>query len=208
VCYVDVSAQIPSTTESLNAYQDRIVARHYFEGSKSLQWSNYLYFVVESQPSQQTKLVVERDRKYARKFILTEAELDTALAPPSFQVSDAAVTTNVLTTWTNLLAAANLDRAILNDESLPRRLELIEASFGQGAMPVLHRHHLPANRNNRFSAISSYGLSDHPIRREFDLGTVTLVCGAMVRVRPRSWRQLNSFTADARNGTRTPQTNT
>lgn len=179
VCYVDVSAQIPGTPEALNAYQDRVVARHYFEGSKSLQWSNYLFFVVDTQPSQQMKAVVERDRKYARKFILTEAELDTALTPPSFQVSDAAVKSDILTTWTTLLAAANLDRAILNDESLPRRLELIEASFGQGAMPVPSSSSSPRQAKQPFLRhIELRTFRDHPIRRSFDLGAVTLICGA------------------------------
>jgi exonuclease SbcC len=179
VCYVDVSAEIPGTTEALDAYQDRIVARHYFAGRKSLQWSNYLYFVVDTQPSQQTKAVVERDRKYARKFILTEAELDTALTPPSFQVSDAAIKSDILTTWTTLLAAANLDRAILNDESLPRRLELIEAFFGQGAMPVPASSSSPRQSKQPFLRhIELKTFRDHPIRRSFDLGAVTLVCGA------------------------------
>lgn len=179
VCYVDVSAQIPSTIESLNAYQDRVVARHYFEGNKSLQWSNYLFFLVDTQPSQKMKAVVERDRKYARKFILTESELDTALTPPSFHLSDAAVKSDILTTWTTLLAAANLDRAILNDESLPRRLELIEASLGQGAMPVPSSSSSPRQARQPFLRhIELRTFRDHPIRRSFDLGAVTLICGA------------------------------
>ncbi|HUG71161.1 MAG TPA: AAA family ATPase [Pirellulaceae bacterium] len=180
VCYVDVSAQIPSTREALNAYQDRVVARHYFEGSKSLQWSNYLFFVVDTQPSQQMKAVVERDRKYARKFILTESELHTALTPPSFQVSDAAVKSDILTTWTTLLAAANLDSAILNDESLPRRLELIEASFGQGAMPVPSSSSSPRQAKQPFLRnIELRTFREHPMWcRSFDLGAVTLICGA------------------------------
>jgi DNA repair exonuclease SbcCD ATPase subunit len=179
VCYVDVSSQIPSTIEALTEYQDRIVAGDYFAGSKSLQWSNYLFFIVDNQPSQQVKTVVERDRKYARKFILTEDELDTVLSPPSFQVSDAAVKTDILTTWTNLLAAANLDRAILNDESLPRRIEMIEASFGQGAMPVPASSSSPRQSKQPFLRKIVLGtFRGYPTRREFDLGTVTLICGA------------------------------
>jgi DNA repair protein SbcC/Rad50 len=179
VCYVDVSARIPDTTAALNAYQDRIVARHYFEGSKSLQWSNYLYFLVDTLPSQEAKAVVERDRKYARKFVLTEPELDTALSPPSFQVSDAAVKTDILATWTALLAAANLDSAILNNESLPQRLDLIEASFGQGAMAVPSASSTPRQSKQPFlRQLELKTFRAHPLIRTFDLGTVTLICGA------------------------------
>jgi hypothetical protein len=95
-----------------------------------------LYFVVSAQVASRSKDAVESDRKYARKFVVTESELDSLLTPPVFQTPIGAAESNILTTWTTLLAAANLDRAVLNDEALPRRLELIEAAFGQGAMPI------------------------------------------------------------------------
>ncbi len=85
VCYVDVSPQIPNTPALLNEYQERTVAKWYFQGSKSLQWSNYLFFVVDAAPPPETKVIVERDRRYARKFVVTEPELDTAPFPTSVQ---------------------------------------------------------------------------------------------------------------------------
>src|SRR5262249_43648824 len=134
--YVDVSARIPDTAALLDDYQERVVASRYFKGRKSLQWSNYLYFVVDVAPKPEAKAVVERDRRYARKFVLTEPELETALTPPTYKVPESAIKTDILTTWTNVLSASNLDRAILNDESLPRRLELIEEHFGQSSSPI------------------------------------------------------------------------
>src|SRR5579864_2356268 len=94
VYYVDVDEHVPSTREELSAYQDRIIGRHYFDGKKSLQWSNYLYFVV-SEPLLKTaqlrkvKEVIEEDRTYARKFVVTQAELDLAIEPPTVRPSDA-----------------------------------------------------------------------------------------------------------------------
>ncbi len=179
VCYVDVSARIPDSSAALNAYQDSIVASHYFEGNKSLQWSNYLYFVVDALPSQEVKAIVERDRKYARKFVLTEPELETAISPPSFQISDAAVKTDILASWTEILAAANLDQAILNDESLPRRLELIEAMFGQESLAAPAASSKPRQSKQPFlRKIELKIFRDHPVTRKFDLGLVTLICGA------------------------------
>jgi len=179
VCYVDVSAHIPDSAAALNAYQDRIVARHYFDSNKSLQWSNYLFFLVDTLPAPAARAVVERDRKYARKFVLTEPELDTALSPPSFQVSDAAVRTDILATWTGILAAANLDRAILNDESLPKRLDLIEASFGHAALAVPSASSSPRQSKQPFlKQLELKTFRDHPLTRQFDLGLVTLICGA------------------------------
>ena len=45
VCYLDVAQDLPGTPEMLTKYQDRVIGRHYFEGGKSLQWNNYLYFI-------------------------------------------------------------------------------------------------------------------------------------------------------------------
>ncbi|MBS0196258.1 MAG: AAA family ATPase [Planctomycetes bacterium] len=179
VCYVDVSAHIPDSAAALSSYQDRVVARHYFNSNKSLQWSNYLFFLVDTLPPPAARAIVERDRKYARKFVLTEPELQTALSPPSFQVSDAIVRTDVLATWTGILAAANLDKAILNDESLPKRLDLIEASFGQAALSVPTASSSPQQSKQPFlKQVELNAFREHPLTKKFDLGLVTLICGA------------------------------
>lgn len=179
VCYVDVSKKIPESAESLNRYQERVVACRYFQGRKSLQWSNYVYFVVDEQPPQTTKVFVERDRKYARKFILTEPEFDTALSPPTLKVPDSVLKTDILTTWINILADAQLDRAILNDEPLPRRLELIESFFAKGSASPPAANVVPKAAPQPFLRhISLKQFRAFPAQREFDFGKVTLFCGA------------------------------
>src|SRR5262245_54068264 len=115
VYYVDVAPQLPSTPAALDDYQDNVVGKRYFEGSKSLQWSNYLFLLVENQLAwteavQKTKDLIERDRKYARKFVVTEDELDSAISPPSVRPIARPVSPNILNVWMNLLAEANLDR--------------------------------------------------------------------------------------------------
>lgn len=178
VCYVDVSTQIPSDMRLLNDYQERIIASRYFQGGKSLQWNNYLFFVVDAEPSQAIRLLVERDRRYARKFVLSEPELDTALAPPTYKVSDEVITTDILNIWTNLLAESNLDRAILNDETMPRRLELIEEHFGQAASATHRSLGTPRTKVQPFlRRVALEKFRPFPETREFDLGTVTLICG-------------------------------
>jgi exonuclease SbcC len=179
VCYVDVSARIPNTVAALNEYQERIVASRYFRGRKSLQWSNYLFFVVDALPKPELRAVVERDRRYARKFVVTEPELDTALSPPSYKVTDEAIKTDILSTWTNILAASNLDRAILNDESLPTRLELIEQHYGQPSSTAPRSHGTPrASKQPFLRHIVLEDFRPYPQERKFDIGTVTLLFGA------------------------------
>src|SRR4051812_22401719 len=49
VCYLALNQDLPSDEDELTKYQDRVVGTLYFEGAKSLQWSNYLYFITSSQ---------------------------------------------------------------------------------------------------------------------------------------------------------------
>ena len=178
VCYIDVSSHLPQTTGELDEFQDRVIAKHYFEGRKSLQWSNYLYFVVERDVPSDAKSLIERDRKYARKFVVTEPELDSALSPPLFQVAEGVIDSSILTTWTNILGEANLDQAVLNDDSLPRRIERIEAAFGHASLPAPKaKVILPASQLPFISKLELRNFRRCPLQREFEFGVVTLICG-------------------------------
>lgn len=179
VNYVDVSAQLPSTADDLDEYQDRVLGRYYFEGKKSLQWSNYLYFVIDKQIPPEAREIIESDRKYARKFVVSELELESALTPPRYQIAEGIIDASVLQTWTNLLADANLDQAVLNDETLPKRLELIEAAYGQRALQrPASRSIRPQSKLPFLTKVELQTFRDFPLQRSWDLGAVTLLCGA------------------------------
>src|SRR3954470_8965259 len=87
VYYLDVAPELPETLDSLTAYQDRVIGSHYFQGQPNLQWSNYLYFLTSKDRLQTTEVrrareFIESDRKYARKFVISEDELESVLNPP------------------------------------------------------------------------------------------------------------------------------
>ncbi|MDA1230446.1 MAG: AAA family ATPase [Planctomycetota bacterium] len=179
VYYIDISQDLPSTMDELNAYQDRIIASRYFDGRKSLQWSQYLYFVVAGNVDADIRILVERDRKYARKFVVNEEELVSALTPPKFQVAEGVIDASVLSTWTERLAEANLDHVIFNSDSLPQRIKRIEAEFGHKGLAT------PSAATNRRPTappfLSNIVLNTYracPVQSSFDLGAVTLITGA------------------------------
>src|SRR5229473_372959 len=104
VYYLDIAENFPETSEKLTKYQDRVIGSHYFEGEKSLQWSNYLYFITDrkhlgSSQVRQAKELIERDRGYARKFVIAEEELDSVLAPSVVGPKEALPRTNILSLW-------------------------------------------------------------------------------------------------------------
>jgi energy-coupling factor transporter ATP-binding protein EcfA2 len=184
VYYIDISAELPATPDALTQYQDRIIGKRYFDGKKSLQWSNYLYFVVSDEEFRtdlfhKTKDLIEGDRAYARKFIVAERDLDTAIQTPMrLATSSPQPAANILSVWTAKLAEAGIDGAIMSDATLPIRLAIIESSaqaatttrvrpaqpIASGTLPFLRSIHLIKFRS-------------FPTQRTFDFLKVNLIVG-------------------------------
>jgi len=183
VYYLDVTQDLPSTEEELRQYQDRVIGRRYFEGRKSLQWSNYLYFVIDmnrlaSSEVRLAKELIERDRTYARKFVIAEEELDSVLTSPIAEPADTAPQINVLSIWMDRLIEAGLDRAVLSEEALPKRLQLIEAPTTAVTSPRVLK---PKAKANATAFIRSFQLKNYrkfPLQRRFDFGMVNLIFGS------------------------------
>jgi exonuclease SbcC len=100
VYYLDFTEDLPETQEKLNKYQDRVIGRYYFDGRPSLQWSNYLYFIANEEllansEMQKAKELIERDRSYARKFVIMDEELDSILSPLTVVTPDTAPHTSI-----------------------------------------------------------------------------------------------------------------
>lgn len=184
VCYLDIAQQLPATLESLTRYQDRVIGKRYFEDGKSIQWNNYLYFVtsgdlVATNEMRQAKELIERDRTYARKFVISEDELDSVLTQPVIEIAEVGPRTNVTSLWMERLTEAGLDQAITVDENLPRRLALIEASKVAPIKPV--KQPKPKSVVKAPAFIRSLKLTTFrkfPLQRGFDFGTVNLIFGS------------------------------
>ncbi len=183
VCYVDITGDLPGTIDTLSKYQDRIVGMHYFEGNKSLQWNNYLYFVtseerLKKKEARQAKALIEGDRRYARKFVITEDEIESVLNPPVVAHTDITPHANILSIWTERLAEAGLDDAILSDDPIPRRLKLIESSSRKPAVktktPMLKKD---AEAMPFIQSLQLKKFRDFPLQRYFEFGTVNLIFG-------------------------------
>jgi len=183
VCYLDVAQDLPGTQETLTKYQDRVIGRHYFEGDKSLQWNNYLYFITSedrltSDEARQAKELIERDRTYARKFVISEEELDSVLTQPAVRPADGSPRTNVLSFWIDRLVETGLDKAVLSDDNLPKRLSLIESSSDG---PTKRRKQPAVNAEVKpppfIRSLNLRTFREFPVQRNFTFGTVNLFFG-------------------------------
>jgi exonuclease SbcC len=184
VYYVDVNQDLPTTQEKLTRYQDQVIGSHYFEGKRSLQWNNYLYFVtsrehLESAEALKAKDLIESDRTYARKFVISEDELDSVLWPQVPVFRSGLVRTNVLSVWTDRLVEAGLDKAVLSNDDLPTRLALIEAS---SSIPITKlkaaKRSVDVGPTPFIRSLLLKKFREFPIQRGFEFGTVNLIFGA------------------------------
>src|SRR5713226_6847491 len=184
VCYLDIAQQLPGTLESLTRYQDRVIGKRYFEDGKSIQWNNYLYFVTSqdrlaTNEARQAKELIERDRTYARKFVISEEELDSVLTQSVIEIADVGPRTNVTSLWMERLTEAGLDQAITVDENLPRRLALIEASKVALIKPAKQPKPKAAVKAPAFiRSLELTRFRKFPLQRGFDFGTVNLIFGS------------------------------
>jgi exonuclease SbcC len=183
VCYFDIAQHIPESQKTLVEYLDRVIGSHYFDGDKSLQWSNYLYFVTSEErlsrnEVRKAKELIERDRTYARKFVISELELDSVLAPPVVTPAESTPHTNILSLWTDRLIDAGLDTAVLSNDDLPKRLALIESSSARPTTkPKLPRRTEQVNAVPFIRSLELNKFRDFPLQRHFDFGTVNLIFG-------------------------------
>lgn len=187
VYYFDVGEELPGTKKELIKYLDRVIGSHYFQGQKSLQWNNYLYFVtsevrLKNNKVIQTKKLIESDRTYARKFVISEDELDSILTPKIITPEDATPHASILSIWTDRLDKAGFGHAILSDDNLPKRLKLIEASHAKAISklksPVRKLDASQAKDVPFMRLLELKNYRDSPARRKYEFGKVNLIVGA------------------------------
>jgi len=73
IYYFDFSNKICS--ENLKEYQEDLLSKEYFENRGNLQWNYYIFFF-QDQFDPQKKLEIEKNDRYARKFIFSEKEFE------------------------------------------------------------------------------------------------------------------------------------
>ena len=83
VRYFDLRDALVPTAHDLSSYQDSLLSRDYFspDSESDLRWNYYLYFVTSQAnwadaPFMKARAAVEADRQYARKRVISEADLD------------------------------------------------------------------------------------------------------------------------------------
>jgi exonuclease SbcC len=186
--YVDLSGAIVERAANLSQYQDRVLGKYYFNASNSgLRWNSYMILLADkddfsNEAVARARIDLERDRSYARKFVVAQEELGARLdsgllttppfAPESNKQSDA------LGRWSEILESVGL-QDVLSDvpiASVVRRL--IDRPANRSVQRQVGSLPLDANLAGRFiDHLELVQFRKFPSIRQFDCKAVNLVRG-------------------------------
>lgn len=127
--YIDLSDHVVERAADLSSFQERLLGRDFFKEGGDQRWNSYLYFWAgpksqEDNAFPKAKARIEGDRHFARKFVLTEADLLDRLEEIPTQTTPAQVSDDVSGQWEQLLKAASLG-IVLEQRPRTQLMELI-----------------------------------------------------------------------------------
>ena len=126
--YIDLADNVVGRANELHDFQERVLGDDFFGSPGDLRWNKYLYIVagpnsLGDKGFKKAKALIESDKEYARKRVVSEDELGALLgAAQHFTSSTSAEDFNVVGEWGKRLAAADLDELL----DRPARKDVIE----------------------------------------------------------------------------------
>ena len=188
VRYFDFRDDLLAAAARLREYQERLLGMSYFnvESKADLRWNHYLYFVTAKSSIDtaflRAKATVESDREYARKIVLTAAELDGVLEQPHFGAeSPDGISLDPLSVWADTLEKHNLGFVVDQTRQVPAVVRDIadgsqKTTLRPPAAPLLE----PAERavsTDFLADIAIHEFRKYPVQRTFSFGAVNLLLG-------------------------------
>ncbi|RZS86403.1 AAA family ATPase [Pigmentiphaga kullae] len=189
VAYVDFADEVVERSLHLRNFQERILADDFFDSPGDLRWNKYLYIIAgpNSRKNPQfsaAKAIIEADKDYARKRVISEADLESLLGGAKlFETAECGDAYDVLSDWRQRLAAGQLE--LLLDCVTPRTgvVEKI-AQRRAGVAPderqrgkELHAADVPLSASKLLSLEVAQFRPVHD-GKSYSFGDVTLIVGA------------------------------
>lgn len=190
VRYFDLSDNITLPSEGLNEYLEKVLGEDYFDVARpiDLRWNNYLYFITSYKHRQddaflRAKSIIESDREYARKFVITEKDLPKFLQlSPRDKEQPAEPIQDIYSTWLKLLNDKQLGYILdfrLKAPAIVRKIETGELGKLEQETPV---GKLNAAEHDAISHpiqnLVKTGFRKYPKEKEFHFGSrVNLITG-------------------------------
>ena len=148
--YVDLSDDIVERSRDLARFQERLLGESFFEGEGTQRWNSYLYLWAGPRSTrdadfQEAKSRIERDRHYARKFVLTEEDLLSRIDDISRSRPTTVVSQNPVTVWSGHLRQSCLEILL---EQRPRAQMIRQIESGEAFVMATSPTHTENYRKN------------------------------------------------------------
>lgn len=190
VRYFDLSDKIASHSERLNEYLEKVIGEDYFDTKRpiDLRWNNYLYFVTSDQYQNDkdflhAKSIIESDREYARKFVISESNLPKYIGSLS-HVKDKPLlpVKDLFSTWLKILNEKHLGYILdftLKPPEIVRKigngeLGTLEQTTSVGNLKAAERDAI----THPLNILTKTGFREYPKECEFKFGSqINLITG-------------------------------
>lgn len=187
VTYIDLSDSVVERSRHLKEFQESVLGEDFFSPESDLRWNSYLYFLagpksIASGEFGSAKNLIESDRHFARKLVLTEQDLARRLGEENQVESELSTkSVDVSSTWAELLHAASL-AVLLEQRPRTTALELMANGEAFKAEVVLPPPIVPPQTDLLGTALLRR-LTIGSFRRinkdtSYDFGDVNLIVGA------------------------------
>jgi DNA repair protein SbcC/Rad50 len=181
--YLDLSDHVIDRAKNLSEFQEKLIGSDFFNADSEQRWNSYLYFLAG--PNSKTderftkaKAQIERDRHYARKFVLTEDDLIRRLHSKEDAITT--ISEDASVKWGELLKNASLGLVL---DQYPRT-QILE-SIANGEAFKIEKKNDETTKVRKKDVLSTGFITNLSIGtfrpllsgREFDFGDVNLIFG-------------------------------
>jgi exonuclease SbcC len=186
----DLNNRVAESAVHLDSYLDDVLGHSYFDEAApaDLRWNHYLYMVADSQSAtgdvfEAAKRKIESNKSYARKFVVSEEDLERALAriDSIAEVHGVGPATDIVQTWSVKLVAAGLENVL--DPDCPIA-EVVRAAASRPVKATIRSRRESGTGMSELLAsapLASIDLSafrEYPSRKQFSsLGRANLIVG-------------------------------
>ena len=185
IIYVDCSGAW--LRPGLETYFEEILSEQYYTSVGYLQWNFYYYFIADTDSillNDEIKSIVEKDETFARKFVVTEAQLIARfqLAGTVGRTGGLLDGSDLYSEWLNYLRENEL-HFIYDDQNYPNYKTWVEQYIDGRPFPPQPDQQTPAAAQTapRISSLQKLDIDNfrlHPSIRKFEFGRVNLISGA------------------------------
>lgn len=187
VAYIDIADDVVGRAQDLRDFQEGILGQDHFNSPGDLRWNKYIYIVAGpksiAQPDfQRAKAIIEADEDFARKRVVLEEELASALGAAQYFIpSTNSQEFDIVGEWGKLLREASIDGIL---DRPPRTVMLERINSGNAGSAASPRRLLTLDEFDKHLQerwLSKLRVENfrpvHDGRGYFDFGQVTLITG-------------------------------